>query len=152
MLTALGRVSVTPVQVIYPSFHAALGGLVQLGSPCSALREHEFPEVKPGKGSRHLRGRQGEKKLCFARRAGLCPALGSLKSPSPVTLLQTCDLWRCLVTHIDVRIGDEDLSCGLLLNWHKLRVVPGNVKMICASRGILLESGERAQKLLQWGG
>lgn len=48
MLTALGRVSVTPVQVIYPSFHAALGGLVQLGSPCSALREHEFPEVKPG--------------------------------------------------------------------------------------------------------
>lgn len=125
MLTALGRVSVTPAQAIYPSFHPALGGLVQLGSPCSALREGEFPEVKPGRGSRHKEEDTGEKQLCFARRPGLCSALGSLKSPPPVTPGISKDAcWHTLMYELEMRLCLLENAGG---SWHGLRVVPGNV-------------------------
>lgn len=159
MLRALGRVPGTPAQAIYPSFHPAPSGLVQVGSLCSALvlREGEFPEVKPERGSRHQRGgHRREVALLFhetwtlpcLRVTGVtisCDTVANLWSLGMPVDTHWCTSWRwgfsCL-----------KMLWALHLIWHGPRVMPGNVTMLCASRVILLKNGEGAQKLFKWGG
>lgn len=93
---------------MHPPLLPASGSLVQLGSPCCALvlREGEFPEAVPERGSRHpRRGHASEVALLCEETWVLRVAEVTISSgavANPVVSKDACE-------HVDVEAEDQAL-------------------------------------------
>lgn len=86
MLTTQGRVPVTPAQAICPSFHPALGGLVQLGCLCSSAERRWVPRGEAWE------GQQAPQRRTQERRSFALP--GDLRVPEVTISCDTvANLW-----------------------------------------------------------